>query len=1387
MLKTLKLIPGITTAVGSVQVQPLNSVAFIVKQAASQQSSATAVTIQPSSVPLADTSVADQNAANKDFKSETNLSTSEIANKLVTSPTSVISDTVLGKNTVLPSYISNVTPRSSNKNKQNKSQAPSREIQPYELLSGIAYDRPEIVLMSQFLPLFDTTAISSAPDYLKLLTDAGIDPTMTNAGIYANIQMQARNLRVFSAVHGLKSIAEKELAVKLLFAKKKSDLQEHMESLQKLTQFYLGLIADFNRMREQLDLRDPLFTVDTQDVLNEYVKTFTQEDYNFSSTSALAYATKYLPEKYDVVDALVRLGYSKDSVSSKFASTKLWLQLLNDYKKILKYHSAEFIGIKSATTANDTNPIVIAKPDYPLFSFSSSDPVGFPGISAIIASPPEAIQSLVNSTSKAYASIYKFASGFKSAENRIAALLNLVCKEYKYSRGLKDYSTQNVLSKYYGYSVSDNTNTDVFDAVLGPIGNSISDIPQFNNNSLVNIAQQQPAANVAVLTFESKYLARQKNSYTPGSAFYVDHVLDITDDSKFQTQRLDNLANLLRNAYEGFSTLANNMNLLTIVETGLKTNKKYEFGKLLADPIEFQNKILEKLVTTNGKPSFMVESDNLSSIYTFASSDTTLKSMMFLLVLNQVTRAYEPGVLKFISPAISDNTPLTDKLIDAIAEHLVSNVKTAANTKATGPLKYAGTDVKEIDILKIKSSLKDGTQLHGYVQNLMSQVLVALQDEAFVADRTRYSGQLDSTVTLAIFDAIISIIARYSNQKLVGKKTGAASYKFFKPTLLLISRSNTDLRPSLVTLKTKLSQEVTLEQQLAYTIMNVLFKLANSADSFSKQLKSQVSTGILKDTLNLVDGDVSKLKALVDEQQIMLISSTVQDVLGKLKSQVTLPTYSNNDVNGDNKYDSDDEIKLLDESYVSPQLKASLFEFLRQPSLSQKPAFNKRVLSVGIPLGFTKHLKERVDLDSKNLSFAKKQADIIAITVYKTDMLNQDIIYKPKKFLFELSRFPVRNDAFFKDVAPGAGLAKVLSAIPTRDFDESIEEGTSPISYWQTGNLAKTSKNNALSADSYNFLTFEQKQEIIQNHVTSYLLESYINVMTGINISETSFSLHDVESLVESDFVSLVLANRAQQAIDFVKLRTNPIKLPFSNAPTDKQFVVKEPVLGGAGQIFTFTTKPTLPTNLAFYTTDSTNPEQSTASGKTGKLGLPTVAKNIPQDPTQQQNKGKLEIPKTSFSDLMKKMSAKKIPQLKSAMKQTSDMKHLNMSISDGILVSKKLLQPKQFDRVFNIIVDPDEFEIDYDKVVETDAGKIALKALLQQGNVVPVDQQNSVVGMTPKSSVLSKTQTATSPSTVQGSSPTNSYKYRDRDKQDGDLMLERYFVTIETFGDEVV
>ena len=147
---------------------------------------------------------------------------------------------------------------------------------------------------------------------------------------------------------------------------------------------------------------------------------------------------------------------------------------------------------------------------------------------------------------------------------------------------------------------------------------------------------------------------------------------------------------------------------------------------------------------------------------------------------------------------------------------------------------------------------------------------------------------------------------------------------------------------------------------------------------------------------------------------------------------------------------------------------------------------NKRILSVGLPPRMLRNLIG----SPAGISLSKEEnlrRNVVRLCVYKNDVLNPGIVFKPKTFLFEVNRFPTRIVSNWGNLN---GFKNFFDA-PTKYFD---------------GKQILLHKNFNEAFSNYgNFLSQEERALIYLNHVFSFVLEEYVKWFTGSSIDESRY------------------------------------------------------------------------------------------------------------------------------------------------------------------------------------------------------------------------------------------------------------------------------------------
>jgi len=1224
----------------------------------------------------------------------------------------------------------------------------TRRLRPIEQLTGVSRDRPEIVMITKFQPAFlDASVIPRL---------AHVGPSRANSiGQFISGQIAARKIRRAVATNVFATAAKKSKPVRDDLATRTSAVQTELRALGNASAFMLNVVRSALLFKACLDLRDGTHVVDPQQEFMQHAGTVQTSLHR----GAIDITSKKKPKappsggsaQHNVIDVMARLGYDRQTALTTFTSTKLWMQLVSDVRGILRFHSLEIVDAPTTARSKDRSPTALTRVDTQYFGIKPGIK-SVPSLSDIRISSRGDLLSFSSSIDAAYRFMYD-GPHLKSEEMRLTMLVHLIAKELRYSRGLSNELVRRTLVDAYGYAGTfDGANAGLFDAVFGVPGTTITHASPGNAPTFMGIAQRQIASDQTVLTFEPDYIDLPEGTYTPGSAYYADAVLDL-NAGKFDTARLTDLQKRLTVALSDFINVHVGLDL---VGSGYSLDNTYtsndKVATTVSDPQALFDYVAGRFVDVkSGRSQHDVSHDPIAVVYAEARSDTRLRALLFLLSLARIGRASPDGPSQWdvIGQALV-SVPSSDPLNSASSIHNVQTYGHAATneladavrdlildklTKAHGiipPMKSPSDDTLQLTVDGMRDALIKGTKLTAIIDDAFLNVLNTFvagdramvqpaisfdanfaiapgtqglsQIPAFAAAvnvprppaRTRFNGHVDTVMAMVIFDLICTAIARYADMKIFGLSVmtagSAAGQQCF-----VINRVPTSHAKSISEVNTRLTKESTLIEQITSVLTKTSADIAVSAGKLADYLTAPDSIKQLAKITSII-GTGAELKVLFTEQQIMLVAAAVDDML-------ELAQRSNEDSDASGATDADEEIRFLDEADASTGARTVLNAALATPELTPARGSNKRIIVVGVG----EHLRRRINLSTaKPGAFVVRQSDIIKIMVHKVDIQAPDLVFFPRPYFFELSRFTIKNSDRYRQLPADCTFDDVVVAIPTRDYGSTV--GTQ-VAYADPRDLpgARSPKDGLTSSDSlafsdveHAFMSRDVKREILRNHMTSHLMESYVRILTGVDFSEYHFDLEQSSPSITGPVLDRLINARISHVSDSFALRSADVPLESAG-------------------LFTHITAPAQNTS---------HPRVNT-----------------------QQGSARLDVDN---------MHADAQRVLKHDARTMSGLSRESTTSSDPVVLSRRLLMPKQFDRVFHLLVDPDDFEIDVTRTSATAYGQHALSALRATGDVVNVRQSSAESAL--HSSVTSQ----------------EKLRLRPRDHGAGDIAFEKYIVTIE-------
>jgi hypothetical protein len=995
---------------------------------------------------------------------------------------------------------------------------------------------------------------------------------------------------------------------------------------------------------------------------------------------------------------------------------------------------------------------------------------------------------------------------YESTGRDITIIANALFKEAFYSLYMLNKTNASMLSTKYGYTIDKaGDNFPVWDYIVGRFPDSVLDIvksPTGNGRSLVSLSQVyipsgQDSYNV--LTFERNYL--EGTNITPGSYYYIDSSLSTTDGKKLDTSRLGSLTTSLLDAHLATKTILD-MSGYDIVSLGpgfgevySKKTSTYEYNLgTLSHRLSMVTDVYRKCMINDSKKSQIESLDPeilrrhltleestgtrlasvickcaIDPVQSYKKSSNRLKPLLFLWLMNVVLQQ---------SDGVSNSSTITE-LKKYISQELSTNVINVENSNTL----YVATEQGRTfpftlgnapDLNKPPYDNKSGKfdvyeeigvdtpdEANEIVANERKQALLLYQisigsrvfeidsdkglwkvmsdtlrdvyeSNIYENDNTGYSGMSKVAYLYSYFDLMLRIIASQCPENLIG--TYNSTYYYSAPLVL-----KGDIRPDIAITESGLMVDAPTPTELnqrfnaTYIIdglessscVKKLFSAQNYLLSEDNVLASKV--GLFRKMINEMSTNLTRFNnflgsnfssyltnvrnlyltdpSLNETQRDALINLSLSEEQMKL-NRFIMSEFSDRISEGDGsaklkstnwfksfpdgfeEFLSVDEMEHISFPMLSPYFKS--VEFLKEKGN------NKKILSIGIPPKLNRYIHSSAYLPTDNVNSIKQ--GIVNVKVYKLDRLHPDIVYHPKSFLFETNRFPTRILNNWNYTAFASNETNIL---------------TMPSKLVGPDNEVYVYKNfsDAFPDKFYGgLLTEDEEFEIYSNHSISFLLEEYLRWFTDCNFDEARY--YNFTPL------SPELANMQQQFNQYIRHVKKQSVLPGQTLPP--------------GQVVTQHSDP--------------------VSGQT--FSVPAKSPNpIPLNP-----KFAVFNPKAVFKGKLN-LKGVKVPPATSPPKKTSFMVPMDETIKSFFMsetffsspdeYKKKMVYPKKFDRVFNVVIDPDDFYVD-----ESMSDPHTLDQLVSIGALVGGDQGVS--------------------------KPVKEFKHRDTSS--ADISFDEYFVTVEPY-----
>ena len=230
---------------------------------------------------------------------------------------------------------------------------------------------------------------------------------------------------------------------------------------------------------------------------------------------------------------------------------------------------------------------------------------------------------------------------------------------------------------------------------------------------------------------------------------------------------------------------------------------------------------------------------------------------------------------------------------------------------------------------------------------------------------------------------------------------------------------------------------------------------------------------------------------------------------------------------------------------------AALKSLLNSPSMRGVRGDNIRVMTVGIPC-------ETIDiLQNPPYTIGRRNSELIdasgvfEVHVHKRDLEYEDIIFKPKKFIYDRSLF-LMSDAFSK-ITPAVKRGRRKRS-KSWTYDQVVKEAKFTNATY--ANLAETDAVSLYKSYKYRNIPESKRTEMISNHVSNRLLHIYYRLLNGMTMDEGAFLKENEwgQLLVDSDAGQLLqLSQMAGETSDWIYTGTVPVGNLLINTKIQKQ------------------------------------------------------------------------------------------------------------------------------------------------------------------------------------------------------------------------------------------
>lgn len=206
---------------------------------------------------------------------------------------------------------------------------------------------------------------------------------------------------------------------------------------------------------------------------------------------------------------------------------------------------------------------------------------------------------------------------------------------------------------------------------------------------------------------------------------------------------------------------------------------------------------------------------------------------------------------------------------------------------------------------------------------------------------------------------------------------------------------------------------------------------------------------------------------------------------------------------------------LPSEMIIEAEEMVALKSFLNSPEMRGVVGGNIRVMTVGVPMDTIDILQNPpYTLGKKNNTELSKAKDVFEIHIHKRDLEYEDIVFKPKKFVYDRSVFLLPEA--FRKIYPSERRGR-RRRTRVWNFDAMVKN--SEFTMANENGLYNKSALQLYEHWKYRDVPEKKRVDMIQNHITNRLLHIYYRLVNGLSLDENTFLKHEEwgQLLVDAD------------------------------------------------------------------------------------------------------------------------------------------------------------------------------------------------------------------------------------------------------------------------------